>query len=77
MRLKHNFNPNVIKEGIDNPSYTSYTINKGQEMAVCLRSKNDKKIHDINEIMYVIIHEISHIACPELGHTKLFLKIKY
>ena len=65
-----------LYENIDYKSdTTSYTINKGQEMAVCLRSKNDKKIHDINEIMYVIIHEISHIACPELGHTKLFLKI--
>jgi hypothetical protein len=65
-----------IYENIHNKNNsTSYTINKGDEMAICLRSKKDKNIHDLNEIMYVVIHEISHIACPEIGHTKLFLKI--
>jgi len=58
-----------------NNNNTSYTINKGEKMIICIRSKNDYKIHDINEIMYVIIHEISHIGCPEIGHTHLFLKI--
>jgi hypothetical protein len=25
--------------------------------------------------MYVALHEISHVACPEVGHTELFKKI--
>jgi predicted metal-dependent hydrolase len=25
--------------------------------------------------MYVIIHEMSHFACPEIGHGELFQKI--
>ena len=25
--------------------------------------------------MYVALHEIAHIACPEYGHTDLFKKI--
>ena len=25
--------------------------------------------------MYVAIHELSHIACPEIGHGALFKKI--
>ena len=25
--------------------------------------------------MYVIIHEMSHFACPEIGHGPLFQKI--
>ena len=33
------------------------------------------ELHDINELMYVAIHEVSHIGCPENGHTKLFAKI--
>ena len=32
-------------------------------------------MHDINILMYVAIHEISHIACPEIGHTPLFKDI--
>ena len=58
--------------GTDN---TSYTINKGDEMVVCLRDKTNNKLHDINTIMYVTIHELAHVGCPELNHTKLFFKI--
>jgi predicted metal-dependent hydrolase len=25
--------------------------------------------------MYVAIHEMAHVACPEIGHGKLFMKI--
>ena len=57
--------------------YTSYTVNKGEEIALCLRSKNNSygNLHDINLITYVTLHELSHIACPELDHTELFKKI--
>ena len=27
--------------------------------------------------MYVAIHEIAHIGCPEVGHTELFREINY
>ena len=39
------------------------------------RSKEDDKLHDINELMYVAIHEIAHVGCPEIGHTELFMNI--
>lgn len=54
--------------------YTSYTINK-RELVFCVRSKETDKIHDINLLMYVVIHELAHIACPEYGHGELFKKI--
>lgn len=54
--------------------YTSYTINK-KELVFCVRSRKTGEIHDINLLMYVVIHELSHIACPEYGHTDLFKKI--
>lgn len=50
---------------------TSYNINKGKYIIVCIRSKKDV-FYDMNTLMYVIIHEIAHIACPEYGHTSLF-----
>ena len=50
-------------------------MNKGEELVFCLRSKEDKHFHDINLIMYVMVHELAHIACPEYGHTPLFNKI--
>jgi len=65
----------VIKESSAKSEYTSYSINKGEELVFCLRSKQTNELHDINEIMYVAVHEIAHIGCPEIGHTPLFKKI--
>ena len=65
----------VLTENNPAGKYTSYTINKGDEIALCLRSKRTRKLHDINLIMYVVLHELSHVACPEIDHTDLFKKI--
>ena len=61
-----------VREASANNKYTSYSINKGEEIVFCLRSKSTNKLHNINEIMYVAIHEIAHVGCPEIGHTRLF-----
>lgn len=65
----------IFKESSANSEYTSYSINKGDTLVFCLRSKLTNKLHNINEIMYVAVHEIAHIGCPEFGHTPLFKKI--
>jgi hypothetical protein len=64
-----------IMETPDDEQNTSYTINKGEKIVICLRAKILNEIHDINTIMYVVIHELAHVACPEYGHTPLFKKI--
>lgn len=65
----------VLMENAPDGRYTSYTVNKGDEIALCLRSRKTGKLHDINLIMYVVIHELAHVACPEIDHTELFKKI--
>jgi len=64
-----------IYEGGGENNYTSYSVNKGEELVFCLHSKKTNKLHDINILMYVALHELAHIACPEIGHTILFKKI--
>lgn len=65
-----------IIENINNHEYTSYSVEKGEELVFCLRSRNNiDHLHDINILMYVVLHEIAHIACPEYGHTPLFKQI--
>lgn len=54
---------------------TSYSVNKGEELSVCLKSKNENKLHEINLLMYVVIHEMAHMGCPEIGHGDLFKKV--
>ena len=76
-RLSNNLKPGhtQVYETEPGSEYTSYSVNKGEELVFCLRSKEDSKLHDINVMMYVALHEISHIACPEIGHTPLFKNI--
>jgi hypothetical protein len=76
-QFNENFNKNRTKiyETSLNSEYTSYSINKGEELVFCLRSKSTGKLHDINLLMYVAVHELAHTACPETGHTPLFNKI--
>jgi len=81
LQLKDKIQNVVVKESDANTVYTSYTINKGEQIIFCIRSKsistilNSTDIHDLNLIMYVALHEISHVACPEYNHTPLFKKI--
>ena len=67
-----------IQESTDNGVYTSYSVNKGEQIIFCLRSRkkgSEGKLHDLNLLMYVVIHEMGHVACPEFGHTDLFKDI--
>jgi predicted metal-dependent hydrolase len=64
-----------IMETPKDEKFTSYTINKGEKIVFCLRSKILHHIHDINTIMYVVIHECAHVMCEEYGHTKRFKEI--
>jgi predicted metal-dependent hydrolase len=68
-------NRTIIYETNPNSNLTSYSVNKGEELSFCLKSKKNGAIHDINLLMYVAVHELSHIACPEVGHGDLFKKI--
>jgi len=61
-RLKRRFNPDAIAEGAHNKGLTTYTLNKGESINFCLRSRDSQhKLHDINTLMYVGIHEIVHL----------------
>jgi hypothetical protein len=79
--LKERIQNVVIKESTENTVYTSYTVNKGEQIIFCIRSKDISRtiksndMHDLNLMMYVALHEISHVACPEQHHTPLFKRI--
>lgn len=72
-RLYANFNPDNISEGSYDTGYTSYSINKGEKIIMCLRSKNNpSELVKLNVLMYVAIHELSHLMTKEVGHPKIF-----
>ena len=71
-QLVNKFNSNNIKENIPSSEYTAYSVNKGEELVLCLRNINDNSFIDINTILFVGIHELAHIMTDEVGHTEKF-----
>lgn len=51
----------------------SFTIDK-KEIFLCLRDENGN-YYDDNMLTYVLLHELSHVMCDEIGHTKKFFDI--
>jgi len=71
--LVKNFNPNRIVETLPTSEYTAYSEDKGNKLAFCLRKyKNDMKLIDINTLMFVSLHELSHLMSNTIGHNKEF-----
>jgi len=48
----------------------SYTINK-EKIFLCLKDENGK-YYNKNMLVYVLLHEIAHVLCDEVGHTQKF-----
>jgi predicted metal-dependent hydrolase len=72
-KLVKKFNPKQIVETLPTSKYTAYSENKGEKLAFCLNTeKNNNKLIDLNTLMYVALHEISHIASKSIGHTDEF-----
>ena len=73
-RLVNGYNPQKIYETLPTSEYTAYSENKGEKLAFCLDTeKNSKaKLIDINTLMYVALHELSHIATKSIGHNDEF-----
>jgi predicted metal-dependent hydrolase len=72
-RLYENFNKKNISESSPDSGYTSYTVDKGKRLLLCLRQKNSSNSFvDYQILIYTICHEIAHIGSEDIGHTPAF-----
>lgn len=72
-RLKKGYNPQKIMETLPTSEFTAYSQNKGEKMAFCLNKEKDgNQLIDQNTLMFVAIHELSHIATKSIGHKDEF-----
>lgn len=68
-RLLSNYNFESIYETVPTgKNGTSYTIEKGEQLHMCLRDKETGQLHSDDDIMFVTIHELAHMANPTWGH---------
>lgn len=71
-RLNKKFRPNRIHETPKISNFTSYSVNKGRHLYVCIRNKKNNKFEDYNMLLYVITHELAHVMSESIGHTPEF-----
>jgi hypothetical protein len=74
-KIKENLRP--LHSSIDKLRFfegkKSYTINK-KKIYLCLKDENGD-YYDYNMLIYVALHELSHVICDEIGHTPKFHRI--
>jgi hypothetical protein len=79
-RLKKGFHPQKVMETLPTSEFTAYSENKGEKLAFCLNKKRKGEDNMIDEhtLMFVAIHELSHIATKSIGHkTEFWENFKY
>ena len=79
-RLVKGYNPQKIVETLPTSQYTAYSENKGEKLAFCLNEKKGEldNLIDKHTLMYVAIHELSHVMTKSIGHkTDFWENFKY
>lgn len=67
------YNPDNLSESEPNTNYTSYSVNKGEKIVLCVRSKtSQEKIVKKNTLMFVALHELAHVISVTIGHNDEF-----
>lgn len=70
--LIERYNPETLSETIPgSTNFVSYSLNKGQKIAICLRNL-DNTFMKMNTILFVTIHELAHVMTVSTGHTREF-----
>lgn len=66
-------NNTTIVESQPKSKFTSFSVNKGEKIVFCIRSRNsDEKLVNLNLLMFVALHELAHVVTKSVGHTEEF-----
>ena len=73
-RLVEKYNPKRVIEISPLSQHTAYSENKGEKLAFCLNKKRNihSEMTELNTLVFVGIHELSHIASITQGHGDEF-----
>ncbi len=71
-RLFTRWNKVRIRETNNGESSIAYIVNKDYELRVCVTDTNNRQAEDINTAMFVVIHELGHMASASYGHNDEF-----
>lgn len=73
---RYNVNNLIENSPLNIKKDTSYTINKGDIIAICIRSSKEyNQIHEFDTITFVVLHEITHISITAYDHPEEFWEV--
>jgi len=68
----NNFEPSAERfmESTPDAEHTSYSVNKGEKIHLCLRQREgqNESLVEENVMVFVALHEMAHVITPTLGH---------
>jgi hypothetical protein len=71
-----NFQPSPERflEATPDAEHTSYSVNKGEKIHLCLRQRQgqNETLMEENVMVFVALHEMAHVVTPSLGHDPEF-----
>lgn len=67
-------NPERILESTPDAEHTSYSVNKGEKVHLCLRQRQggDETLVNENVMIFVALHEMAHMITDSIGHEPEF-----
>ena len=72
-QMINNLRLNALIECDPHHKYKSYSVNKGEELAICLRHTYEGyPFNDNNAIMFTTGHELAHVMNKTVGHPPEF-----
>lgn len=62
--------PSRFSEATPDAEHTSYSVNKGEKIHLCLRQREgaNESLVDENVMVFVALHEMAHTITPTIGH---------
>lgn len=67
-------NPNILKNLVMIEDKESCTINKST-IHLCTKDPRNGQAYDKNTLMFVVLHELAHVLCEDIGHSEKFSTI--
>lgn len=66
--------PERLLESTPDAEHTSYSVNKGEKVHLCLRQRQgaDESLVNENIMVFVSLHEMAHVVTDSVGHEPEF-----
>ena len=67
---KHMQIDELNKNYVSKKNVFAYNVNKGESISICV--KNKESLNNMNELLFVLLHEVAHIMTSDYSHNEMF-----